>query len=131
MKEFVEQFLVECRELVEQATDDLLALEDNPADRERLDSAFRAFHTLKGAAGQCFSVEPNSAALTSPVDAGIYCYDADGTLTAAALALGTLTLTGAPAPAPPAITLPAPVVAGTPLPTTSPSPTAPASAGTQ
>jgi two-component system chemotaxis sensor kinase CheA len=51
MKEFVEQFLVECRELVEQATDDLLALEDNPADRERLDSAFRAFHTLKGAAG--------------------------------------------------------------------------------
>ncbi|GIH18227.1 hypothetical protein Raf01_63990 [Rugosimonospora africana] len=87
--------------------------------------------TLKGAAGQCFSVEPNSAALTPPVDAGIYCYDADGTLTAAALALGTLTLTGAPAPAPPAITLPAPVVAGAPLPTTSPSPTTPASAGTQ
>lgn len=51
MNEFLEQFLVECRELVAQATDDLLALEDRPADRERLDSAFRAFHTLKGAAG--------------------------------------------------------------------------------
>jgi two-component system chemotaxis sensor kinase CheA len=37
MNEFIEQFLIECRELVTQATDDLLAL--------------RAFHTLKGAAG--------------------------------------------------------------------------------
>ncbi|MGH6963352.1 MAG: chemotaxis protein CheA [Phenylobacterium sp.] len=51
MNEFIEQFLVECRELVEQATADLLALEDRPEDRERLDSGFRAFHTLKGAAG--------------------------------------------------------------------------------
>ncbi|THD81718.1 MAG: chemotaxis protein CheA [Phenylobacterium sp.] len=51
MNEFIEQFLVECRELVEQGTGDLLALEERPADRERLDSAFRAFHTLKGAAG--------------------------------------------------------------------------------
>ena len=51
MNEFIEQFLVESRELVEQATADLLALEERPGDRERLDSAFRAFHTLKGAAG--------------------------------------------------------------------------------
>jgi two-component system chemotaxis sensor kinase CheA len=51
MNEFIEQFLVECRELVEQATHDLLALEERPQDREPLDSAFRAFHTLKGAAG--------------------------------------------------------------------------------
>jgi len=51
MNEFLEQFLIECRELVEQATGDLLALEQTPDDRERLDSAFRAFHTLKGAAG--------------------------------------------------------------------------------
>ena len=51
MNEFVEQFLIEARELVEQATGDLLALEEQPADRARLDSAFRAFHTLKGAAG--------------------------------------------------------------------------------
>jgi two-component system chemotaxis sensor kinase CheA len=51
MNEFVEQFLIEARELVQQSTDDLLALEADPADRERLDSAFRAFHTLKGGAG--------------------------------------------------------------------------------
>jgi two-component system chemotaxis sensor kinase CheA len=51
MNEFIEQFLIECRELVTQATDDLLALEEQGDDRERLDSAFRAFHTLKGAAG--------------------------------------------------------------------------------
>ena len=51
MNEFLEQFLIESRELVEQAADDLLALEQAPDDRPRLDSAFRAFHTLKGAAG--------------------------------------------------------------------------------
>lgn len=51
MNEFVEQFLIEGRELVSQGNDDLLALEENPDDRERLDGAFRAFHTLKGAAG--------------------------------------------------------------------------------
>jgi two-component system chemotaxis sensor kinase CheA len=51
MNEFLDQFLVESRELVEQGTSDLLALEERPDDRERLDGAFRAFHTLKGAAG--------------------------------------------------------------------------------
>jgi len=51
MNEFLEQFLVESRELVEQAAGDLLALEENPQDSDRLDGAFRAFHTLKGAAG--------------------------------------------------------------------------------
>jgi two-component system, chemotaxis family, sensor kinase CheA len=51
MNEFVEQFLVEGRELVAQGNDDLLALEAQPGDKEHLDGAFRAFHTLKGAAG--------------------------------------------------------------------------------
>lgn len=51
MNEFLEQFLVEGRELIEQATRDLLELEQSPEDRERLDGVFRAFHTLKGAAG--------------------------------------------------------------------------------
>jgi two-component system chemotaxis sensor kinase CheA len=51
MNEFLEQFLIESRELVEQATSDLLALEHDPGNRPVLDSAFRAFHTLKGAAG--------------------------------------------------------------------------------
>ena len=51
MNEFLEQFLVEARELVEQATADLLALERDPDDRASLDGSFRAFHTLKGGAG--------------------------------------------------------------------------------
>jgi two-component system chemotaxis sensor kinase CheA len=51
MNEFLEQFLLESRELVDQGTADLLALEKSPGDRERLDGAFRAFHTLKGGAG--------------------------------------------------------------------------------
>lgn len=51
MDEFIEQFLLESRENVEGATADLLALEAHPHDRARLDSAFRAFHTLKGGAG--------------------------------------------------------------------------------
>jgi two-component system chemotaxis sensor kinase CheA len=51
MNEFVEQFLVEGRELVTQGNDDLLALEERPGDKEHLDGAFRALHTLKGAAG--------------------------------------------------------------------------------
>jgi two-component system, chemotaxis family, sensor kinase CheA len=51
MNELLEQFLVECRDLIDAATMDLLALETAPEDRERLDGAFRGFHTLKGAAG--------------------------------------------------------------------------------
>ncbi|MGH7075773.1 MAG: chemotaxis protein CheA [Stellaceae bacterium] len=51
MNEFIDQFLVESRELVEQGTRDLLALEHHPEDREQLTTAFRAFHTLKGGAG--------------------------------------------------------------------------------
>ena len=51
MNEFIEQFLVEARELVEHATADLLSLERAPHDRASLDGSFRAFHTLKGGAG--------------------------------------------------------------------------------
>lgn len=77
---------------------------------------------LPGAKGQCFSIEANSAALGSPVDPGIYCFDANGTLTAAALAMGTLMLAAAPAAAPPTVTLPGPVVPGSLLPLTAPPP---------
>ena len=51
MNEFLQQFLVESRELIEQASDGLLSLEHSPHDTERLDAVFRAFHTLKGGAG--------------------------------------------------------------------------------
>lgn len=51
MNEFLEAFLQEARELVEQASGDLLAVERRHDDKGRIDSAFRAFHTLKGSAG--------------------------------------------------------------------------------
>lgn len=51
MDEFLSQFLVESRELAEQAIENLLELERDPANRERFDEAFRALHTLKGGAG--------------------------------------------------------------------------------
>ena len=51
MDEFVEQFLLESRELVEQGTSALDALEKNGSSERDIDSLFRAVHTLKGAAG--------------------------------------------------------------------------------
>jgi two-component system chemotaxis sensor kinase CheA len=46
-----EQFVVEARDLIQQATDDLIALEREGFAIERIDRIFRAFHTLKGSAG--------------------------------------------------------------------------------
>lgn len=76
-----------------------------------------------GVAGRCFAVQPSSASLLAPLDAGTYCFEPDGTLTGAELELGTLTLTGADRTAPPSVDLPGPVVpGGEPLPTASPTP---------
>ena len=46
-----EQFIAEARELIHQATDDLIAVEREGFALERIDRVFRAFHTLKGSAG--------------------------------------------------------------------------------
>ena len=51
MSALQEQFVTEARELIRQATDNLIALERDGASPERVDSVFRAFHTLKGSAG--------------------------------------------------------------------------------
>ncbi len=48
MDELLSQFLIEARELIAQASDDLAALGRASEDRARIDSAFRAIHTLKG-----------------------------------------------------------------------------------
>jgi two-component system, chemotaxis family, sensor kinase CheA len=50
VNEFLQQFVIESRELAEAAGLGLLALEHSPRDAERLDEVFRAFHTLKGSA---------------------------------------------------------------------------------
>ncbi|GAA1748383.1 hypothetical protein GCM10009681_19550 [Luedemannella helvata] len=77
---------------------------------------------LEKASGTCYSIESNSAALAAPVDPGIYCYNADGTLTAARTSFGTLVLVGTPDPAPASIALPAPIVPGGPLSVAAPPP---------
>jgi two-component system chemotaxis sensor kinase CheA len=46
-----EQFVIEARELIHQATDDLIAVEREGVSADRIDRVFRAFHTLKGSAG--------------------------------------------------------------------------------
>ena len=67
MDDLLDQFLIEGRELVQQASEDLLALDRNPADTTRLDSAFRAFHTLKGSVG-LFDLVPMGQALHAAED---------------------------------------------------------------
>jgi two-component system, chemotaxis family, sensor kinase CheA len=51
MNALQEQFVAEARELIHQATDDLIATERRGSSAERIDRVFRAFHTLKGSAG--------------------------------------------------------------------------------
>lgn len=48
MDELLTQFIIEARELVQTAIDDLSALEATPADAATLDNVFRTVHTLKG-----------------------------------------------------------------------------------
>jgi len=47
----VQEFLLESRENLEQLDRDLVALETNPGDRDRLAGVFRTMHNLKGACG--------------------------------------------------------------------------------
>lgn len=96
--------------------------------------AVSATRPLDGARGTCFAVESTTTSLKAPLDVGIYCYDADGTLTGAKLSFGTLLLAGAPAAAPATITLPGPVldedplrIAAPPTPTVTAAPSATAS----
>ncbi len=51
MKEIVESFIVESREIFEELDHALLQLERTPDDRELIDRIFRAVHTVKGTSG--------------------------------------------------------------------------------
>jgi hypothetical protein len=86
-----------------------------PAFTDRHEAlAVSAVRPLEGAQGACYSVDSVSASLDAPVDVGIYCYAADGLLTAARVNFGVLTLVkqvGAPATA----ELPGPVVSTPPM----------------
>ena len=50
-REFVEEFLVESGECLDQLDRDLIALEEHPDDPQRLASIFRTVHTIKGNSG--------------------------------------------------------------------------------
>jgi two-component system chemotaxis sensor kinase CheA len=67
MDELLEQFLIEGRELVAQAALDFDALTRDPRDRAAVDSAFRAFHTLKGSVG-LFAMAPAERLLHAAED---------------------------------------------------------------
>jgi hypothetical protein len=75
---------------------------------------------LPHSTGQCYSVEPSSASIEPAMQAGIFCYLPDGTLTAAAITHNTLMLDGTPAPAPPTNPLPGPVTKGPAAPVKAP-----------
>lgn len=51
MKEIVESFLIETKEILEKLDFDLLELEKRPDDSDLLNQIFRSFHTIKGTSG--------------------------------------------------------------------------------
>jgi len=67
MDELLSQFLIEARELIAQAGDDFEGLARDPADSARIDSAFRAIHTLKGSVA-IFDMAPAGRALHAAED---------------------------------------------------------------
>lgn len=67
MDELLEQFVIEGRDLVQQAADSLMALEQQPGSTAHIGSAFRAIHTLKGSAG-LFDLAPMSEAMHAAED---------------------------------------------------------------
>lgn len=67
MNPLLQQFLIEGRDLIQDATENLLALERDPAATERIAAIFRAFHTLKGSSG-LFDVRPMTRVLHAAED---------------------------------------------------------------
>jgi hypothetical protein len=98
-----------------------------PAFTDRHEAlAVSAVRPLDGAQGACYSVDSVSASLDAPVDVGIYCYAADGLLTAARVNFGVLKLVKQVDP-PPTVQLPATVANTPPLGMDAPEPVAPPS----
>lgn len=51
MKEILDSFLVETKEIIEKLDVDLVEMENRPDDTELLNQVFRSFHTIKGTSG--------------------------------------------------------------------------------
>ena len=67
MSDLLTDFIAEARELVQQAGEDLLGLERDPADVARLHGAFLAVHTLKGSVA-LFDLAPMGRVLHAAED---------------------------------------------------------------
>ena len=67
MNALLEEFLIEGRDLIGEATLDLLALERTPDDGTLITGVFRAFHTLKGSSG-VFGIQPLTRMLHAAED---------------------------------------------------------------
>ncbi len=50
-REFIKEFVIECREGLDRIDTDLVALEASPDDKARLNNIFRTLHTIKGNSG--------------------------------------------------------------------------------
>jgi chemotaxis protein histidine kinase CheA len=50
LQEIIQEFIVECTDLIDSATRDLVGAEKNPS-AQAINSLFRAVHTIKGTAG--------------------------------------------------------------------------------
>ena len=51
MKEIVESFIIETKEILEKLDVDLIELENRTTDKDLLNEVFRSFHTIKGTSG--------------------------------------------------------------------------------
>src|SRR4051812_23486934 len=51
MDEVLREFLIECHENLDQLDRDLVALEQDPRNKDVLSSIFRTIHTIKGTSG--------------------------------------------------------------------------------
>lgn len=67
MSSLLDQFLAESRDLLEKASQGLLALEQAPDDASVLNDLFRSVHTMKGASG-LFEIAPFTAVVHAAED---------------------------------------------------------------
>jgi two-component system, chemotaxis family, sensor kinase CheA len=67
MNELLAQFVSEARDLLQEAGEDLLALERTPDNEEAINRLFRSVHTLKGSSG-LFEVQPLTQILHAAED---------------------------------------------------------------
>ena len=67
MNELLAQFVAEARDLLQEAAEDLMALERTPDDQEAINRLFRSVHTLKGSSG-LFDAQPLTQVLHAAED---------------------------------------------------------------